>query len=170
LLLPQPIATGLIGSRPWQVSRLTIGDLESLIENERYSTPDPWSPQGIKAELNGAHSFSFGIFIGDALAGQLYAQMVGAELTILNLSIVPSYRRNGLGRVLLRATLKHAGENGAREVHLEVRNRNQSAISLYLSEGFKQTGRRKSFYSDTGEDAILLLRQLPLLRAFSKIR
>ena len=77
---------------------------------------------------------------------------------IENIVVSPDLRRQGLGtRTLMRRFLSGSGETGPlKTVHLEVRESNLAAQELYKTLGFAQIGRRKYYYSDPPEDAILL--------------
>jgi len=69
--------------------------------------------------------------------------------------VAPTSRRQGLGRRLLHALLAGARETNSHSVFLEVRESNGAARSLYEKAGFAQTGRRKAYYKDPAEDALL---------------
>lgn len=86
----------------------------------------------------------------------LWAIADEAHITIL--AIHPDYRRQGLGRFLLITLLKFACQRGLKWATLEVRASNQAAISLYQQLGFQEAGRRKRYYQDNGEDALILWR------------
>ncbi len=93
------------------------------------------------------------------LLGFIVARPIPPEWELENIVVVPSSRRAGLGRQLLNAFLvearKTASEATSAAVFLEVRESNQAARSFYESAEFEQTGRRKSYYSEPLEDAIL---------------
>ncbi|MDR1359482.1 MAG: GNAT family N-acetyltransferase [Deltaproteobacteria bacterium] len=83
------------------------------------------------------------------------------DLEICNLGVLPGLRRQGLGRRLLVLGLNMAAQLGARRALLEVRPGNRPAVALYGHLGFTPCGRRKSYYADTGEDALILECFLP---------
>ncbi|MDR2075478.1 MAG: GNAT family N-acetyltransferase [Desulfovibrio sp.] len=85
-----------------------------------------------------------------------------ADLEIYNLGVLPEFRRRGLGRALLVLGLELAAELGARRAVLEVRPGNEEAMALYAGLGFTPCGRRKRYYADSGEDALIL--ECPLSR------
>jgi ribosomal-protein-alanine N-acetyltransferase len=89
------------------------------------------------------------------LQGFLVARHVAAEWELENIVVAPSARRNGLGQRLLGALLAAARETNSSSVFLEVRESNAPARNLYEKAGFEQTGRRKSYYADPAENAIL---------------
>ncbi|NEO99983.1 MAG: ribosomal protein S18-alanine N-acetyltransferase [Symploca sp. SIO2E9] len=79
-----------------------------------------------------------------------------AHITIL--AIHPNYQRQGLGKLLLSVLLKDAVRRNLERATLEVRPSNQVALSLYQKFGFSEAGRRRGYYQDTGEDALILWR------------
>lgn len=79
-----------------------------------------------------------------------------AHITIV--AVHPDYQRQGLGQALLWAMLKQAHQRGLERATLEVRVSNQAAIALYEKFGFREAGRRRRYYEDTGEDALILWR------------
>jgi ribosomal-protein-alanine N-acetyltransferase len=88
------------------------------------------------------------------------------EAQILNLSVVPDARREGLGRALLRLFVDDARSLGAGQVFLEVRVSNVAAIALYEAEGFAPVARRVAYYpaataDGPREDALVMRRALP---------
>jgi ribosomal-protein-alanine N-acetyltransferase len=89
------------------------------------------------------------------ILGFLVARHLALEWELENIVVAPAARRNGLGRRLLNALLSAAREANSDSVFLEVRESNASARILYEKAGFEQAGRRKSYYSNPPEDAIL---------------
>lgn len=89
------------------------------------------------------------------------AQFAAGEIEIYNVAVAPSMRRAGTGRQLLIAMLDAAGQAGITKIFLEVREHNLPALGLYYGAGFALCGRRKAYYADTGEDALLLSLGLP---------
>jgi [ribosomal protein S18]-alanine N-acetyltransferase len=97
----------------------------------------------------------------NARAGFLIALQVAPEWELENIVVSAAARRTGLGTRLLRALLHAAGETNSVAVFLEVRASNAAARGLYEKLGFRQTGRRKSYYANPLEDAILYRLDLP---------
>lgn len=88
--------------------------------------------------------------------GCLWAILEEAHITILG--VHPNYRGQGLGQTLLYALLKKAWKRRLEWATLEVRASNRPAQSLYEKFGFQEVGRRRRYYKDTGEDALILWR------------
>jgi [ribosomal protein S18]-alanine N-acetyltransferase len=124
-----------------------------------------WSLDGYQRELDSPNSDLIGLFQrsrvprDDALIGFgcLWAILEEAHITIL--AVHPSYQRQGLGQVLLWQLLQSAHLRGLEWATLEVRPSNQAAIQLYAKFGFQEVGRRRRYYQDTGEDALILWRR-----------
>lgn len=98
--------------------------------------------------------------LGTGLLGFLVAQHVAGEWELENLVVALTMRRKGVGTHLLDALIAAARETSSRSVYLEVRESNTAARSFYERAGFEQTGRRKSYYNNPLEDAILYRRVL----------
>jgi len=88
--------------------------------------------------------------------GCLWAILEEAHITIL--AIHPRFQGQGLGQALLWALLTKAHSRQLERATLEVRDSNLAAVSLYNKFGFKEAGRRKRYYKDTGEDALVMWR------------
>ncbi len=86
----------------------------------------------------------------------VWYQCVAERAEVIDLRVLASERRQGLGRKLLWASLTALGDVGA--VELEVRSSNVAARTLYESLGFSETGSRPNYYATANgrEDAILM--------------
>ena len=88
--------------------------------------------------------------------GCYWAILEEAHITML--AIDPAYQRQGLGQALLYALIGSAHARGLERATLEVRVSNTSALSLYQKFDFREAGRRRRYYPDNGEDALVLWR------------
>lgn len=88
--------------------------------------------------------------------GYLHFWVVASEGSLLSMAVTPEARRQGLGRALMAQLERRLMEHDCVQVHLEVRASNLAAQGLYRAVGFRETGRREGYYSDTGEDALLM--------------
>jgi len=97
---------------------------------------------------------------GERPVGFLLARSVAEEVEILNLAVAPGCRRRGTGRRLVGAALARAQARGARQCWLEVRTSNEAALDFYRALGFVEGYRRRGYYRNPVEDAIVLVRRL----------
>ena len=137
------------------------GDLGGVLAIEEVSFPSPWS-RGMFAEELG-RDFSDPVVAegeGGEILGFAVSWTVAGESHLLNIAVAPSRRGAGVGRALLRECIRRGARAGAIRIHLEVRAGNGEALRLYRAEGFAFQGIRKGYYSDTGEDAVLLAREI----------
>jgi ribosomal-protein-alanine N-acetyltransferase len=136
---------------------MTVDDLDEVLAIERASFQTPWSRGALRYELTQNRvARSTVVRVGRQLAGYLCLWEIGHEIHITNLAVHPRLRRRGLARALLGATLDDARGKGVELVFLEVRPTNVEALTLYESLGFRVIGRRKGYYFDTGEDALVM--------------
>lgn len=129
---------------------------------EKVSFPSPWARALFEEEVG--RKFSDAIVVVEEPAGEVagYAVCwtVGEESHLLNIAVRPDARRQGVGRSMVRECIRRGALAGGRRIVLEVRTRNEEAIRLYRREGFRPVGFRKGYYTDTGEDAIVLSREI----------
>jgi ribosomal-protein-alanine N-acetyltransferase len=135
-------------------------DLPAVMEIERRSFPNPWSPGLFLHELK--VPFSSTILArcsgnGEMVLGYVCRWLVGEELHILNLAVHPEHRRSGIGRILVARIVQEAEEHGVQLLTLEVRRGNEPALALYRAFGFQESGVRRNYYG-RGEDAIVMAR------------
>jgi len=104
------------------------------------------------------------------LFGFLVACHVAPEWELENIAVASVARRKGLGARLLDALIAYARQTDSESVFLEVRESNTTARTLYERAGFEQTGRRKAYYADPAEDAILYRLQIVPARPVSCLR
>ncbi len=135
--------------------------LEAVLAIEAASFPTPWSRQMFVDELS--RDFSdvlVALGPGGSVAGYAVCWNVAGEAHLLNIATAPEHRGRGVGRALLRACLRRAARAGSELMRLEVRAGNDVAIRLYSGEGFVFAGMRRRYYTDTGEDAVLMDRPI----------
>ena len=133
--------------------------LDDLARLECLCFSRPWSRQALKEELtNPAACFLVGEEAGKVLG---YAGMhcAAGECYVDNVAVFPEARRQGVGRKLMEALLQAAAARGGEFLSLEVRPSNRAAVSLYSRLGFLEEGRRRNFYTDPTEDALILTRR-----------
>ena len=138
------------------VRRLTTSDAAALAALDAFCFSTPWS-EGSFAEALAKENYAFFGFGADGtLCGYGGITVVLDEADVTNVAVHPDHRRRGLGRSLMTALIGEAKARGVTLLHLEVREGNAAARSLYESLGFVVDGRRKGYYRAPTEDAILM--------------
>ena len=140
----------------WQIRLARPADAPGLVPIERRCFSDPWSATAFEELFRSPLGLGLVAERRGSVEGYIVARAVSGEAEILNLAVVPEARRGGLGGQLLVAGLAALGGIGAREVFLEVRERNLAARQLYLRHGFRPVGVRARYYRNPVEDAIVL--------------
>ena len=136
--------------------------LDGVMEIERRSFPSPWSRALFEEEIgrNFSHSIVALAEPGEEVLGYSVCWTVAEESHLLNIAVHPGFRGRGIGRILLRECIRRGEKSRSRSIFLEVRPGNEPALALYRREGFRFVGVRKGYYTDTGEDALVLVRRI----------
>jgi len=160
-----------------ELKSLTVEQLSAVVKLDQLCLGGLWTEAGYQREIESPNSDLLVLVQSEVLApfipnhsihpatdnaptligvGCLWAILEEAHITLLG--IHPDYQRQGLGQLLLAALLQNARLRGLEWATLEVRASNQAALSLYQKFGFQDVGRRKRYYKDTDEDALILWR------------
>lgn len=132
--------------------RATEQDAPAVADAESQIFPDAWSLSAIRATLLSPISTSaVATDAGGALLAYCLSTAIGPEGEILRIAALPPFRRRGIGKALL-SFVSQAQDT----LFLEVRAQNAPALALYRSFGFSEIGRRKNYYRNPTDDAILL--------------
>lgn len=132
-------------------------DVVDMLRIERKAYPtDPWTLDNFLGELNRPFTLALGLKNGPNLLGYCLAWILGDEVHLLNIAVDDQYRNLGLGQLLLKALLTAGRRKKAATVLLEVRPSNEEALAVYRKFNFQVVGRRPGYYSDSGEDALLM--------------
>ena len=140
----------------FRIRPTTLADLPALVAVEQACFSDPWSARSLQQAIQSETSRSFVAENAGGVVGYVLARISGPEGEILDLAVVPSVRRRGVGRSLLNVAKDALHGAGVVEVYLEVRESNQAAIALYQAEGYRPTGMRRHYYRNPLEDALVL--------------
>lgn len=132
-------------------------DLDEVLRIETASFTKPWSREMFQAELIRGLSLALVARSEDnKILGYLCGSMVGGELHISNVAVEPEARRQRVGSKLLLSALAQASQQGAETATLEVRVSNLMAQALYRDFGFIVVGRRRRYYTEPVEDALIM--------------
>ena len=141
---------------PYRIRPAVSADAKAMLALERRAFTDPWSEASFHEALTSAWTFGLVAETGRGMAGYLIGREVAGTGEVLNLAVVPEFRRRGIAGALLEAGLAAFRRRKVDEVFLEVRESNRSAQALYLSRGFRAVGQRASYYRNPKEDALVL--------------
>ncbi|MGE5676186.1 MAG: ribosomal protein S18-alanine N-acetyltransferase [Mycobacterium leprae] len=137
---------------------MTPADLDGVMEVEQLSFLTPWSREAFAGELMQTYTIYLVAREGDRVVAHGGMHVIWDEAHITNIAVRPEYRGRGLGEQMMLELLGRATARGVTRVTLEVRVTNTPARRLYEKLGFVTApgAVRKGYYSDTGEDAIVM--------------
>jgi len=139
-----------------KIRRLTYADLPQVIALERRAFPTPWSLAMFVLELSKSSGVCLAALRDGELVGHLICSRYDTVWHVMNVAVDPSHRRRGIASALLAELVERVGADA--QITLEVRPSNGGAITLYERFGFLSAGRRRRYYQDNGEDAIVMWR------------
>jgi ribosomal-protein-alanine N-acetyltransferase len=136
---------------------MLFDDLDAVTDLEKKIFTSPWSADLFRYELSHDEKAIYLLIENEHhLLGYIGAQIMGQEVHVTNMAVEVESRRLGLGSALLLACIRIGLERGARWVTLEVRRGNEEALNFYREFGFSELGMRQGYYTDTGEDAVIM--------------
>ena len=138
------------------LERMLPEDVPEVMAIDRLSFPTPWSEIAYRSEISNAAAYYLVARLGERMVGYGGAWMVIDEAHVTTLGVDPEFRGRKIGERLLAALLLEARRRDVRRASLEVRESNQAARALYEKYGFVPVARRRGYYSDNGEDAIVM--------------
>lgn len=135
---------------------MTSADAHAVAELELKIFAMPWSREDFFREMRNE--------LAEYVVGELDGQIVayaGAwvsfnQAEVMHVAVAEELRGQGVGTLLFGELIKIVKARGATSITLEVRPSNTAAIKLYESFGLKSVGRRKGYYLDNGEDALIM--------------
>ncbi len=139
-----------------EIVPMTKNDLLDVVVIERLCFGDRWSVQAFAGELDNPSSSYFVAKEDGKIIGFCGYWLILEEAHITTIAVHPAQQRRYIGELLLLSLIEHAAKAGAKWLTLEVRVSNQSAQKLYQKYGFTALGRRKGYYQDDGEDALVM--------------
>ncbi len=142
----------------WKLHPMRDADVSAVVEIENEAFNSPWPAGAFREEIRNpvARCLVARPAGGESVDGYICYWVIGEELLINNVAVLFARRGRGLGRLMLRRALRDGRSAGCRFAYLEVRPSNEAAIHLYESHGFATITRRKGYYSDTKEDALVM--------------
>jgi len=136
---------------------MSVVDIDAVQRIERASFPVPWPAYALRQEVETNRLARYLVVrVGDEIVAYAGVWLLVDEAHITTFAVLPDWRRRGIGARLMLAVMRLAEELGARVATLEVRLSNIPARQLYQRFGFRPVGVRPRYYSDNGEDALIM--------------
>ncbi len=158
-----------------RIEPMTLDDLPAVHAIERASFAVPWPDDAYRNEIRTNRLASYVVArLGEDVLGFAGLWVMVDEAHVTTFAVDPRWRRRGVGERLLLALLDLAVVRQAREATLEVRLSNLPARKLYEKHGFRPVGIRPRYYSDNGEDALIMtteaLASLGMVERMARLR
>jgi ribosomal-protein-alanine N-acetyltransferase len=141
------------------IRRLVYSDLPTVLAIERRSFQTPWSLAMFVLELSKPSGICVAAAGEEGLIGYLVCSRYADVWHLMNVAVMPGFRRQGIASRLLERLFEEAGPDA--RYTLEVRTSNHGAIAMYERFGFRPAGYRRRYYHDNGEDAMIMWLEAP---------
>jgi ribosomal-protein-alanine N-acetyltransferase len=139
------------------IRRMTLEDVPAVVALDQLSFTLPWPERSFRFELtDNPASRCWVVDLDGRIVGVLVAWLLVDEAHVATIATHPDHRRQGIAKELLTYALRYMSKEGAVTSFLEVREGNTAAREMYHKFGYEESGRRKRYYKDTNEDAILM--------------
>ena len=141
------------------ITEMNAAHVSQVAALEKICFADPWSEMSIASELQSLWSYWLVALEDDRVIGYVGSQSSIDEADIMNVAVHPDFRRQGIAEALINRLVADLKERDIHALLLEVRVSNTPAITLYEKLGFSQVGRRKNYYHNPKEDALILRKE-----------
>ena len=141
------------------IVKMNEGHVKAVAELEKICFSDPWSENSVASELKNKLALWLVAEDEGKVAGYIGSQTCGDESDVMNVAVHPDFRRRGIAEALVSALVEELKAIESRCLTLEVRASNAPAISLYEKLGFGEIGRRKNYYRNPREDALIMRKE-----------
>lgn len=132
------------------------GDIARVAELERVCFRTPWSYKSLLGELSNDVAYYVVAVYRGTVVGYAGEWIMFDEAHMTNIAVDPEFRKRGIARRMILKLMQEALSRGGERMTLEVRENNHTAQRLYVSLDFAYAGTRKHYYTDTGENALIL--------------
>ena len=121
---------------------------------------EAWSEKSVASELTNPLSLWLVAEEAGEVLGYIGSQTVIDETDMMNVAVHPDFRGRGIATGLILGLVEELRKKGSHALMLEVRASNETAIRVYLRLEFAEVGRRKNYYRNPREDALILRREI----------
>lgn len=139
------------------IRKMTESDIPQVAAIEAQAICPPWSEQSFRSALDQPGNLFLVAETENEIAGYCGMYTAADEGEITNVAVRERYRQQGIGSRIMETVLASAVERGLTQIILEVRESNLAAEKLYEKYGFQSCGKRKNFYHDPDEDAVVMI-------------
>lgn len=140
------------------IRRMKAADLVQVCAIEKDNFSLPWSEKSFLESMERGDTVFLAAAAGEEIAGYLGCYCIAGTGEITNVAVKDSFRRRGIGSLLLEKLYEEGKALDTQEFFLEVRESNEAAIALYSGQGFVKEGIRKNFYEKPVEHAVIMFR------------
>lgn len=145
-----------------EIRKMESQDVPQIAELEKVCFHDPWSEKSIALELDNRLSCWLVAVCGEQVVGYVGSQTVLDGSDMMNIAVHPEYRKRGIAEKLINELVYLLKERHSICLILEVRASNEPAINLYHKLEFHDIGRRRNYYRNPKEDALILRKEWSL--------
>ena len=139
------------------IRKMTVEDIPAVVALDQLSFSLPWPERSFRFELTqNTASRCWVAEVDGHMVGMIVNGLLVDEVHVATLATHPDFRRQGIAKELLAHSLRYMSGEGAVSSFLEVRESNTAAREMYRKFGYEDTGRRRGYYKDNNEDAILM--------------
>ena len=141
------------------LEKMNASHVAEIAQLEKLCFSDPWSEKSVASELENKLSYWLVAVEDGTVAGYIGSQTVCGETDMMNVAVHPAHRRKGIAEALILELVEALKAMESHCLTLEVRASNVPAIALYEKLGFSEIGRRKNYYRNPKEDALILRKE-----------
>ncbi len=135
-------------------------DIKDICSIDRESFPTPWSEESYLSEIDSQGMVFLAALNKNKIVGFITAFSVVDKVHKMKIAVEQRSKRKGLGKRLMKKLEDELNGRQVKIIWLEVRHKNISALKFYTGLGFEAVGVLKKYYSDTGEDAVVMLKEI----------
>lgn len=137
------------------IEEVTAENIDEVYEIERVSFKIPWTKKSVLEAATRKDTIYLSAAVKGKIVAYIGAWLIAGDAEITNVATLIEYRREKIATYLMEEFFRRVKKAGAERVTLEVRPSNISAINLYKKFGMTENGRRKRYYADNNEDALI---------------